>query len=393
MSIQRRPKTGKPAKGQSVKWVVRYRDPSGREHSKTFTREKDAKAYDDEQARLLRRSEWVDADNAPRLDAVWPLWEAAATSPGTKAVRVTVGANLGDLGPTPITKILPSQLRAWQIQLRDGRRWVDGCTGLAVNTRRSWWAQLSGCLSMAVGDGMMLTNPCSKVPGPGRAEPVDPRALPSIEEIGAAVTRAEKTGRGTLAMMILLGVSTGLRPSEVAGLRWRNVDVKSKAVHVVERSRAVSGKPTDWGPPKTPASRRVVPVPPEMMKRLVTYRLSHPTDADREPIFLRRTGGLWSSGDISSAMSALLGEDAAWTFHALRHVYASSLIRQGRGVKAVQKMMGHKNAATTLDTYTHLWPDEDEMVRDAAQALVRDVCGMGPVVEGLEDDMSGTGSE
>jgi hypothetical protein len=56
-------------------------------------------------------------------------------------------------------------------------------------------------------------------------------------------------------------------------------------------------------------------------------------------------------------------------------------------------MMGHKNAATTLDTYTHLWPDEDEMVRDAAQALVRDVCGMGPVVEGLEDDMSGTGSE
>lgn len=128
------------------------------------------------------------------------------------------------------------------------------------------------------------------------------------------------------------------------------------------------------------------------MTRPVAYRLSDPTDADREPIFLRRTGGLWSSGDIASAMSALLGEDASWTFHALRHVYASSLIRQGRGVKAVQKMTGHKNAATTLDTYAHMWPDEDAMVRDAAQALVRDVCGIGLAVEAPEDDKSGTGS-
>ena len=51
---------------------------------------------------------WLARVGKERLDEVWPLWEAAATSPGTRAVRVTVGANLGDLGATPITKILPS---------------------------------------------------------------------------------------------------------------------------------------------------------------------------------------------------------------------------------------------------------------------------------------------
>ena len=52
MSVQRRPKTGKPKSGR-VRWIVRYYDPSGRERYKTFTSakykkpEKAAKAYDD----------------------------------------------------------------------------------------------------------------------------------------------------------------------------------------------------------------------------------------------------------------------------------------------------------------------------------------------------------
>ena len=63
MSVQRRPRRENLAKGQRAKWGARYRDPSGREHSRTFTYvdykkpEKAAKAYDDEQARLLRRRE------------------------------------------------------------------------------------------------------------------------------------------------------------------------------------------------------------------------------------------------------------------------------------------------------------------------------------------------
>ena len=66
------------------------------------------------------------------------------------------------------------------------------------------------------------------------------------------------------------------------------------------------------------------------------------------------------------------------TFHALRHHYASLLIRQGCSVKAVQAALGHATAAETLDTYSHLWPDDHELTRaavDQAWTLAR------PVVE------------
>lgn len=48
------------------------------------------------------------------------------------------------------------------------------------------------------------------------------------------------------------------------------------------------------------------------------------------------------------------------TFHALRHRYASLLIRLGESVKTVQARLGHASAAETLDTYSHLRPDWDE---------------------------------
>jgi integrase len=51
------------------------------------------------------------------------------------------------------------------------------------------------------------------------------------------------------------------------------------------------------------------------------------------------------------------------TFHALRHFYASLLIRRGESVKTVHARLGHASAAETLDTYWHLWPDSDETGR------------------------------
>jgi integrase len=55
---------------------------------------------------------------------------------------------------------------------------------------------------------------------------------------------------------------------------------------------------------------------------------------------------------------------------ALRHYYASLLIRHGESVKVVQARLGHASAAETLDTYSHLWPDSDDRTRDAIDALL-----------------------
>jgi integrase len=58
------------------------------------------------------------------------------------------------------------------------------------------------------------------------------------------------------------------------------------------------------------------------------------------------------------------------TLHALRHFYASLLIRHGESVKTGQARLGHASAAETLDTYSHPWPDSDDRTRAAVDSVL-----------------------
>jgi NAD(P)-dependent dehydrogenase (short-subunit alcohol dehydrogenase family) len=66
-------------------------------------------------------------------------------------------------------------------------------------------------------------------------------------------------------------------------------------------------------------------------------------------------------------------------FHDLRHFYASLLIASGANVKVVQARLRHASASTTLDTYSHLWPDQTSRPGPRSRrswSLVRTVCGL-----------------
>jgi integrase len=56
------------------------------------------------------------------------------------------------------------------------------------------------------------------------------------------------------------------------------------------------------------------------------------------------------------------------SFHDLRHFYASTLIAAGCSIKAVQTTLGHATAAMTLDVYSHLFPSDEDRIRDAVEA-------------------------
>jgi integrase len=59
-----------------------------------------------------------------------------------------------------------------------------------------------------------------------------------------------------------------------------------------------------------------------------------------------------------------------FSFHDLRHYLASLLIASGADIKTVQARMRRATACTTLDTYSHLWPDADESTRSAIGAVI-----------------------
>jgi integrase len=59
-----------------------------------------------------------------------------------------------------------------------------------------------------------------------------------------------------------------------------------------------------------------------------------------------------------------------FTAHGLRHLFASALISGGASVKQVQTVLGHASAVITLQTYSHLWPGDDDRTRDVMDAAL-----------------------
>jgi len=53
--------------------------------------------------------------------------------------------------------------------------------------------------------------------------------------------------------------------------------------------------------------------------------------------------------------------------HDLRHFYASLLIHKGLNPKVGQKRLGHATAAETMETYAHLWEDDEDRTREAVE--------------------------
>jgi integrase len=119
------------------------------------------------------------------------------------------------------------------------------------------------------------------------------------------------------------------------------------------------------GPVKTESSNRVVTLP-ESVGDVLAAHLARFELGERGLIFTSATGAAlrrstWSDAFRSATRS--LGIDAST--HDLRHHCASMLIAAGCSVTAVQHFLGHKNASETLDTYSHLWPNDEDRIRAA----------------------------
>ena len=68
---------------------------------------------------------------------------------------------------------------------------------------------------------------------------------------------------------------------------------------------------------------------------------------------------------MRTARAKVPGLPPTFRYQDLRHYLASMLIDSGASVKVVQARLRHASAKTTLDTYSHMWPDADESTRAA----------------------------
>ena len=344
-------------KRENGQWRARYRDEGGREHSRHFTRKVDAQRWLDETTASVVTGQYVD----PKAGRVTvreyaEQWRAAQVHREGTVVQVE------GILRRHVSSVLPSDVQSLVKRLstvpRAGSRRPLSPATVGVAHR-----VLSAIFKSAVADRRLASSPCVGT----RLPKVEKRKVEPIttEQVRALVEAMPERYRG----LVLLTVGTGMRQGEVFGLTLDRVDFLRRTLTVDRQLVGISGRVPFFGPPKTAASVRVIPLPTVVVDGLAAHLAAFPTEdlifMNESGDMIRRSnfGTMWRRATKSVELDGL-------HFHDPRHYYASLLIRHGESVKTVQARLGHANAAETLDTYSHLWPDSDDRTREAVDLVL-----------------------
>jgi integrase len=183
---------------------------------------------------------------------------------------------------------------------------------------------------------------------------------------GSLRTKYDKptaSARSNRALILLLAY-TGIRWGEAAALQVRNVDLGNRRVRIAATLYEIKGGLVE-GLPKS-GKRRTVSLPASLVEELRPLVDGRPTDAR---VFATERGkplrkANWRAREFLPAVQAAQLEVTGLTPHKLRHTAASLAIAAGADVKVVQQMLGHADAAMTLNVYGHLFPDRLHEVAD-----------------------------
>jgi integrase len=179
--------------------------------------------------------------------------------------------------------------------------------------------------------------------------------------IGARGTRNEA--------LYIVALHTGLRQGELLGLKWTDVDLEAGKLSV-RRLLKVTDNRLACGPTKNTASRRSVPLNRSAVVALKAHKLGQNEERlrlsvlweDQHLIFPNHVGRPINPSNFYHRQLKVLLKKAAlqgqgFTFHSLRHTFATELFRRGKHPKVIQSLLGHSSITQTMDTYSHLMED------------------------------------
>jgi len=189
--------------------------------------------------------------------------------------------------------------------------------------------------------------------------PKAPERLPKVLTVEECVRLMETPDRSDPlglrdAAMIALIYASGLRVSELVGLRLHELNFEAGVVRVLGKG----------------SKERIVPVAPLALELITRYlneaRPGLACRPDEDAIFLTKRGGPFSRGGFWAAFKAhvrLAGLPEDTSPHTLRHSFATHMLSGGADLRAIQEMLGH-SALSTTEVYTHLSTEDLRAVYD-----------------------------
>jgi integrase len=265
MSVRKR--TWKTSKGVECEaWVVSYTDQAGDRHIRTFERKKDADAYHDEVRSDVRKGIHTAPSKSITLSEAADNWikriEADGRERSTRDqyeqhVRLHITPGLGRL---KLAELTPTQIEKFRDNLL-----VTVSRPLA----RKVLTSLKSILKVANHSQVAANVTISR----------DKRSKRKLE-IGIDIPTPEEVRRliattidARIRALLLTTALTGLRASELRGLRWADIDLKACELHVRQRA----SRYCEIGSPKSESSRRTVPIEPDiLLPALKAWKLACP---------------------------------------------------------------------------------------------------------------------
>ena len=247
-----------------------------------------------------------------------------------------------DLGRIHLDNLDPKDVQRYYAELMEG--------GLSAQTVVMHHRVLKQAIGQAVKWDMLPRNVLERV-APPRPHTPEFRSLNPRE-----IERLLRAAHGTdYHLPIHLATYTGLRRSEILGLRWSDVDLGASTLTVRRSMVPVRGDPAHIAAPKSRASRRVVSYG-ELTKKVLSSRRAGPD----VQVCARPDGREMGASALSHAYRKIAdscGIDVR--FHDLRHTHASLLLASGVPVHVVRSRLGHESIQTTVDIYAHVLPESE----------------------------------
>jgi integrase len=401
MSVRKRAWVTRKGEAKEA-WIVDYVDQHGKRHLKTFEKKKQADQFAASAGVQIRQGVFAaDADSLTVAEA-GRLWLQGSDKKLERATIDTYRQHfelhiVPHLGRVKLSQLSAPLVREFEDKLAHG----TPAPGERIGTARTpvMVRKIRGSLGAILADsqerGRVARNVVREL-RLGRRRGKERHAerrhkgklkvgvdVPSPAEISAIIAAVDPHARP----FILTAIFTGLRASELRGLRWSDVDLKKRELHVTQRADRYQ----TIAAPKTAAGHRTVPITPKLAAVLTEWKLAcpkgeaglvfpngdgtvewHSNIIQRVWIPLQLTAGV--TEQVRDGTGKLVRDadgkpvlKAKYTgLHALRHFYASWCINReadgglGLPAKAVQERLGHCSITVTLDTYGHLFWNGDD---------------------------------
>lgn len=261
-------------------------------------------------------------------------------------------------GKMRLCDITPTMIRKWQNDIMttlngNGQPFTQTYIKCINN-------QLSAIFNYAVRYYGLNQNPC-RIAGTIGKSKTERMSFWTFEEFSKVIHIIDEIEPYTIYMTMYY---TGMRIGEVLALTRNDIDLNTGIIHIVKSMQRIK-KEYVITAPKTPKSKRDVTIPPLLVDCLQTYinRLYMPSD--NELIFKL------SRESIRKKLNAycLKAEVKKIRLHDFRHSHASLLIEMGFSPLLIAERLGHENIETTLNIYSHLYPNKQNEVSERLQAL------------------------